>query len=401
MYGSGQPSPSTRTLDHAMHEYRERKKRERFAELNQTPGEGVEEGSATGDMQQPLPSPNHPTRSRGMSLDWVLTPFRRDRDHPEPLPNSRVSGPVLQRCPDNLPFSLVHRHHAANSPTALTPRGSEPSSPAPEISVPTAHRVPPVLPTSPTFPLPARSQSFDSYLHVSEDTQLQLFLSDQSHGNRPTPCFRKELEDTQERRHRRKQTQPRAPAPKSTGPYISAEQAYRHPEIGLLTALRWPAHPGRPPPLPPSRSASSTLALTKRQDSGFEDNTSPPAKRVYNLSSIQINQVEPFPDNTLRIISEISSEREYLSLPRIPSEHIAGMTSLRPESLRPPAVGTKARAIQQAREMEQFAAERAKRSGDEPPPYDFLELIGKGAYGRVFKGYGTLDTLQWPELTWQ
>ncbi|KAF2281244.1 Pkinase-domain-containing protein [Westerdykella ornata] len=56
-------------------------------------------------------------------------------------------------------------------------------------------------------------------------------------------------------------------------------------------------------------------------------------------------------------------------------------------SLQPPSnVGTKARAIQQAKEMEKLVAERAKRTGDEPPPYDFFELIGKGAYGRVFKG---------------
>lgn len=57
-------------------------------------------------------------------------------------------------------------------------------------------------------------------------------------------------------------------------------------------------------------------------------------------------------------------------------------------SLLPPAMvtGTKARAIQQAKDMEVLVAERAKRSGDEPPQYDFHELIGKGAYGRVFKG---------------
>ncbi|KAF2186956.1 Pkinase-domain-containing protein [Zopfia rhizophila CBS 207.26] len=52
----------------------------------------------------------------------------------------------------------------------------------------------------------------------------------------------------------------------------------------------------------------------------------------------------------------------------------------------PPNVGTKSRAIQQAKEMELLVAERAKRSGDEAPPYDFFELIGKGSYGRVFKG---------------
>lgn len=60
-------------------------------------------------------------------------------------------------------------------------------------------------------------------------------------------------------------------------------------------------------------------------------------------------------------------------------------------SLRPPAIGgTKGRAIQQAKDMELLVAERAKRSGDEPPPYDFYELIGKGAYGRVFKGKSRL-----------
>ena len=55
-------------------------------------------------------------------------------------------------------------------------------------------------------------------------------------------------------------------------------------------------------------------------------------------------------------------------------------------SVQPAGAGTKFRAIQQAKEMEKILAERAKRSGDEPPPYDFIELIGKGAYGRVFKG---------------
>ncbi|KAF2847809.1 hypothetical protein T440DRAFT_402610 [Plenodomus tracheiphilus IPT5] len=52
----------------------------------------------------------------------------------------------------------------------------------------------------------------------------------------------------------------------------------------------------------------------------------------------------------------------------------------------PTTGGTKGRAIQQAKEMEALVAERAKRGGEEPPPYDFYELIGKGAYGRVFKG---------------
>lgn len=59
---------------------------------------------------------------------------------------------------------------------------------------------------------------------------------------------------------------------------------------------------------------------------------------------------------------------------------------MEPARLQPPVAGTKARALQQAKEMEDLVAERAKRSGEEPPPYDFYELIGKGSYGRVFKG---------------
>jgi protein-serine/threonine kinase len=67
------------------------------------------------------------------------------------------------------------------------------------------------------------------------------------------------------------------------------------------------------------------------------------------------------------------------------SKYLKEMESAR---LQPPAMGgTKGRAMQQAKEMELLVAERAKRSGEEPPPYDFFELIGKGAYGRVYKGW--------------
>ncbi|KAH8725340.1 hypothetical protein GQ44DRAFT_739784 [Phaeosphaeriaceae sp. PMI808] len=62
-------------------------------------------------------------------------------------------------------------------------------------------------------------------------------------------------------------------------------------------------------------------------------------------------------------------------------------TRLEPARLQPPAGGTKTRAMQEAKQMEELVAERAKRSGDKDiPPYEFYELIGKGAYGRVYKG---------------
>ncbi|KAJ8118202.1 hypothetical protein OPT61_g759 [Boeremia exigua] len=100
-----------------------------------------------------------------------------------------------------------------------------------------------------------------------------------------------------------------------------------------------------------------------------------------------------------------------LDLDRV-SKRLASMETIR-NSLLPPAMvtGTKARAIQQAKEMESLVAERAKRSGDEPPQYDFHELIGKGAYGRVFKGKSRMtgnlvaikiidiDTVDYQEMT--
>ncbi|KAF2634925.1 kinase-like protein [Massarina eburnea CBS 473.64] len=60
-------------------------------------------------------------------------------------------------------------------------------------------------------------------------------------------------------------------------------------------------------------------------------------------------------------------------------------------SLQPVVTGTKARAVQQAQDMQNLVAERVKRSGEEAPPYDFYELIGKGTYGRVFKGSRSLN----------
>ncbi|KAF2806849.1 kinase-like protein [Mytilinidion resinicola] len=51
----------------------------------------------------------------------------------------------------------------------------------------------------------------------------------------------------------------------------------------------------------------------------------------------------------------------------------------------PVTTGTKLKQIEQAKEMQTLVEERARRAGGEPPPYEFLELIGKGSFGRVFK----------------
>jgi hypothetical protein len=49
------------------------------------------------------------------------------------------------------------------------------------------------------------------------------------------------------------------------------------------------------------------------------------------------------------------------------------------------AMGTKVRQIQDAKTMEKAVMEKCKKKGIDVPDYEFLELIGKGTYGRVYK----------------
>jgi len=43
--------------------------------------------------------------------------------------------------------------------------------------------------------------------------------------------------------------------------------------------------------------------------------------------------------------------------------------------------------IQEAQMQERTIRERLKKDGTPFPPYKFLEMIGKGSYGRVYKWY--------------
>lgn len=53
-------------------------------------------------------------------------------------------------------------------------------------------------------------------------------------------------------------------------------------------------------------------------------------------------------------------------------------------SLVPTAAG-RLKQMREAKEMGKSVRRQADRIGVPLPPYDFLELIGKGAYGKVFK----------------
>lgn len=55
-----------------------------------------------------------------------------------------------------------------------------------------------------------------------------------------------------------------------------------------------------------------------------------------------------------------------------------------------PTIGGRVKQRREAKEMEKAIQERADRAGVAVPPYAFLEIIGKGSFGRVFKRYTSL-----------
>ena len=70
---------------------------------------------------------------------------------------------------------------------------------------------------------------------------------------------------------------------------------------------------------------------------------------------------------------------------------MAGTQSLDPRMAksRPYELSGKEKAIAAARDMQATIGREVKRSGLIYPQYEFVELIGKGAFGRVFKRYAS------------
>jgi hypothetical protein len=55
------------------------------------------------------------------------------------------------------------------------------------------------------------------------------------------------------------------------------------------------------------------------------------------------------------------------------------------DRLNPRLAGTRLRQAQDAKKMQAVVEERLTKKGLDVPAYEFLELIGKGAYGRVYR----------------
>ncbi|KAF2831127.1 hypothetical protein CC86DRAFT_430869 [Ophiobolus disseminans] len=149
------------------------------------------------------------------------------------------------------------------------------------------------------------------------------------------------------------------PVPESTHTAQRHSYSSSDPTAGY-TPHACPRPPSRaPPPIP---RAPSSLSVTSTLDSPLECISESQFEHCVRLAPLQLERLDSW-------FSKMEPMR------------------LEPTRLQPPNGGTKYRAMQEAKQMEELVAERAKRAGEqEPPPYDFYELIGKGAYGRVYKG---------------
>ncbi|KAF2026020.1 hypothetical protein EK21DRAFT_75024 [Setomelanomma holmii] len=141
--------------------------------------------------------------------------------------------------------------------------------------------------------------------------------------------------------------------PNTSHSYSSSESTYQFPPLD-------PPPPDRPPP--PVPKTPSFASKGSGRDDLLDRIPESPLELDSLFDSVKLDEVD-------RKLEKMEPTR------------------LEPTWLQPPTGGTKYRAMEEAKQMEELVAERAKRSGDkEPPPYEFLELIGKGAYGRVYKG---------------
>ncbi|KAA8570372.1 hypothetical protein EYC84_002665 [Monilinia fructicola] len=137
-------------------------------------------------------------------------------------------------------------------------------------------------------------------------------------------------------------------------------------ESFVASRLRQPSHSNLQASSAPR--SSSALPVSARQ--GSTSGSRLP------LPGISITPVSP----TLQ-----PSQLSFLGVSLVASgAHFAEMDKLQVRNTEPLSV--KAKAIEDARQMQASVIEAATKAGKEPPKYALVELIGKGSFGRVYKG---------------
>ncbi|KAK2757068.1 hypothetical protein FQN54_005037 [Arachnomyces sp. PD_36] len=111
------------------------------------------------------------------------------------------------------------------------------------------------------------------------------------------------------------------------------------------------------------------------------------------LSPTHTGDQEPEPNPSDRIkpggpITGVQPRKSRIPLPEFefPSRDMEPSRFLDPSSAVVALTRQKAEAMRLAREQSAAVNEMCRRAKTETPPYEFEELIGKGAYGRVYKG---------------
>lgn len=317
---------------------------------------------------------------------------------PRGISKADISSPIAADYPLYLQTTLVDRD-TLSSPSVASPESastacdsiSPPLTPLEATrSVPTARRSSKPATDNRTFQLlrsnsaPPKATEFSLFPPIGKKDKKDIsrWLADPQHSHAypdlgpiliPQPKQDRQPSAGEQGRKKRSspwstivkasRTQPKDPA-NTTSPVTPrhSEQLLLQPRppIATATGIRsWDSHLKQH-----AEPHCDPFGFLELRDLTVQEQLDIACTKFYQISEAQEAENTPIQKRTLKLVATMDRA-----------------------SLQPPSnMGTKVRAIQQAKEMEKLVAERAKRTGDDPPPYDFFELIGKGAYGRVFKG---------------
>jgi len=138
----------------------------------------------------------------------------------------------------------------------------------------------------------------------------------------------------------------------------------------LRALARSTAAPLHPQPQPPSINVT---VPTPRPDSiaDFDHTLVPSPLRPFP-------RPRPRPPQT-----QVQDSKSFLGA-RLASDRDSNMDRLQVRSTEFSSV--KAKAVEDARQMQAHVIEECTKAGKDPPPYGLVELIGKGSFGRVYMG---------------